>query len=501
MLGKIRDFSDRYHMLEKGDRVVVGVSGGADSICLLLVLCELSREKEFFLAAVHVDHGIRGEESRQDAAFTEQICRDREIPFALFTVDVPEYNSRTGQTLEEAARELRYQCFADACGRFQAGKLAVAHHAGDSAETMLFHLARGTGIRGLGGIAPVSMRYPETRQEDSPQSREHRDPMGDGKENAGYQVIRPLLCVTREEIESWLTERGQVWRTDGTNADVSYYRYLIRRRVVPDLEEYIDRAVIHMQITGEYLREVSDFLDAEAARAGQGVWEETVDRDGFKVIRFFCRPLGEMYPLLRKHLMLQLLGKAAGSRKDISSFHVEQVLDLAQQGVGRRIRLPYGLTARRTYDSVLLHREPEEMPDAQPFMEPRILQIPGEAVLPDGRYIRAKIINISDFSQKIPKKTYTNWFDYDKIKSTVWLRTRQTGDYLQIHAAGGHKSLKKYFVEEKVPAGQRDRICLLADGDHVIWAIGYRISEAYRVDSRTKRVLQAEVLDGTHRDG
>ncbi len=144
MLEKIKDFSDRYDMLKKGDRVVAGVSGGADSVCLLLVLRELSLEKGFFLAAVHVDHGIRGEESRQDAVFTEQLCRELEIPFAFYTVDVPEYSRRSGQTLEEAARELRYRSFGKACCRFRADKVAVAHHAGDSAETMLFHLARGT---------------------------------------------------------------------------------------------------------------------------------------------------------------------------------------------------------------------------------------------------------------------------------------------------------------------------------------------------------------------
>ncbi|MCD8231193.1 MAG: tRNA lysidine(34) synthetase TilS [Clostridiales bacterium] len=480
MLEKIKDFSDRYDMLKKGNRVVAGVSGGADSVCLLLVLRELSLEKGFFLAAVHVDHGIRGEESRQDAVFTEQLCRGLEIPFALYTVDVPEYSRRSGQTMEEAARELRYRSFGKACCRFRADKVAVAHHAEDSAETMLFHLARGTGIRGLGGIAPVSMRY-----------------LQDGQESC-YQIIRPLLCVTREEIESWLTERGQDWRTDRTNADVTYSRNRIRRLILPEMEAMNDRAVIHMQKTGEYLREVSDFLDEETRQAGKGVWEESGSSGGFGEIRIFCEPLKEMRPLLRKHLVLQLLGRAAGSRKDISAIHVEQVLNLMQQGVGRRICLPYGLTVRRTYDSVLLYRESgSEEPGTDSLTEPCDLRIPGDTVLSDGHYIRAKLIFISDFSQKIPKKTYTKWFDYNKIKSTVRLRTRQAGDYLQINAAGGHKSLKRYFVEEKIPADRRDGLFLLADGSHVIWVIGYRISEAYRVDGQTKRVLQVEVLDGS----
>ncbi|MCC8081328.1 MAG: tRNA lysidine(34) synthetase TilS, partial [Lachnospiraceae bacterium] len=149
MQKKIQIFMEQHHMIESGDRVVAGVSGGADSVCLLLILREMSRRMGFFLAAVHVEHGIRGEESRRDAAFTEQLCADLEVPFLLCPADVPEWARTTGQGLEEAARELRYNSFFSACEAFRADKIALAHHANDSAETMLFHLARGTGIRGM----------------------------------------------------------------------------------------------------------------------------------------------------------------------------------------------------------------------------------------------------------------------------------------------------------------------------------------------------------------
>ncbi|MCC8149938.1 MAG: tRNA lysidine(34) synthetase TilS [Lachnospiraceae bacterium] len=278
MLEKIKSYIEEHHMIKEGGQLIAGVSGGADSVCLLLVLRELSSEIGFSLAAVHVEHGIRGEESRGDAAFTEELCGQLGIPCEVFSVDVPGRCRETGQSLEEAAREQRYDCFFQACRRFGADTIAVAHHANDSAETMLFHLARGTGIRGLGGIAPVTERsgrsisdsdvgrIQRTVERQIPQS------VPDNAQQEIFRVIRPLLCVTGAEIRAWLTSQGQIWRTDSTNEDIAYARNRIRGRVMPELEQVNAQAVLHMQRTGEQLREISAFLDEEAYRAGQGAW-------------------------------------------------------------------------------------------------------------------------------------------------------------------------------------------------------------------------------------
>ncbi len=475
MLERIRSYIEEHHMVEEGGNLVVGVSGGADSVCLLLTLKELSCETGFFLQAVHVEHGIRGEESCEDAAFTEKLCERLKIPCEVFSVDVPGRCRETGQSLEEAAREMRYDCLFQACRQSGANTIAVAHHASDSAETMLFHLARGTGIRGLSGIAPVVERK-----------------MADQEI---FRVIRPLLCVTGAEIRTWLAGQGQDWRIDSTNADASYARNRIRGQIMPELEQINAQAVIHMQRTGEQLREISDFLDEEAYRAGQGAWEQVSRSDGRREIHIFCLPFARIHPFLQKHLLLILLGVQAESRKDITSRHVEEVLNLMGRTVGGRISLPYGMTARRTYDSVILSRESGAKDREQHSFLPRDLQIPGETVLKNGLCIRTKLIENSEFYKKIPEKRYTKWFDYDKIKFTVQLRTRKTGDFFQINTAGGRKTLKRYFVDEKIPREERDQVYLLADGDHVIWAIGYRISEAYKVDSQTGRILQVEAID------
>ncbi|MCD8109713.1 MAG: tRNA lysidine(34) synthetase TilS [Clostridiales bacterium] len=468
MQKKIQIFMEQHHMIESGDRVIAGVSGGADSVCLLLILCEMSRRMGFFLAAVHVEHGIRGEESRRDAAFTERLCADLEVPFLLCPADAPEWARTTGQGLEEAARELRYNSFFSACETFRADKIALAHHANDSAETMLFHLARGTGIRGMCGIRPVT-------------------------EMSSVRVIRPLLCVTREEILGWLGTRGQDYCTDSTNGDISYTRNRIRGLVLPELEEVNPQAVTHMQRTAAQLQEICDYLDEAAWQAGEGTWEIASPDGDRRSICIFEERFTGIPPFLQKHLTHLLLGMESGSRKDITSLHVERVLALMGEGVGKKVSLPGRVTAERTYSGIQLRRGEQDLSDEEDCAGAMVLQIPGETYGAEGLRIRAEILNFTENSKKIPKKRYTKWFDYDKIKFVVQLRGRRTGDYLQVSAAGGHKKLTRYLIDEKIPLRERDRLRLLADGDHIMWVIGYRISEAYKVTEETKHVLCVQV--------
>ena len=461
MLQKVKIFIEEHHMIEVGDRVAAGVSGGADSVCLLLLLTKLRKILHFELTAVHVEHGIRGEESLRDAAFTEELCRSLGIPCLRYTVRAAEYAGKTGKSLEEAARKLRYDCFRQACRETGAGKVAVAHHGDDNAETMLFHLARGTGIRGLGGIAPVVQMGP-------------------------VQVIRPLLCLTREEIVAWLQEQNQNYCTDGTNADVNYSRNRIRESILPELKQINGRTVEHMAQTAGQLREICRYLEEAAEQAG----EKACERSGegkMRTVRVSCSAFAEIPAVLGDTLLHQLLGELAGSRKDITSGHVRQVRELFGKEVGRRISLPYGVTALRDYGAVELCLNSGEKEDLEKICLP--LQIPGKTCCGDGMWICSEILEFDGDFEKIPEKRYTKWFDYDKIKDTVWLRTRRPGDYLQSDLEGGHKKLKRYFIDEKIPAKERDQILLLTKECHVLWVVGFRISEAFRVTDGTKRVL------------
>ena len=464
---RMKEYIRECQMIRPGDHVLVAVSGGADSVFLLRGLKELSGELSCTLCAVHVEHGIRGENSLRDAAFVKELCQKEEIPYRIWHVDAPLFAKESGTGLEEAARALRYQAFEKAAKEEQADRIAVAHHMEDNAETMLFHLARGTGLLGLSGIPPVRGR-----------------------------IIRPLLCVSREEIEAWLLENGQAWCVDETNTDVSLSRNLIRAEVLPKLKAINPSAVLHMKETAELLRRTGEYLDRESAAAFHDV--KTGDA-------LNAEKLTGLDPAVAEHLVYRMLQHVAGNTKDMTRTHVRSVCDLANKPVGKQVSLPYDMIAERTYDAIRIRKQPDAAnefgKDADRIVDHTgaqsvSLKIPGRTLAGTAYQFDAEILLYDGAEEKIPQNSYTKWFDYDKIKNGLQIRGRIPGDYLQINKEGGHKSIQDYMVNEKIPAKERDRIRLLADGNHIVWVIGRRISEAYKVTQKTKRVLVLAVTCG-----
>ncbi|MCI8282366.1 MAG: tRNA lysidine(34) synthetase TilS [Lachnospiraceae bacterium] len=456
MIRKVLSFVNQHHMIERGSHILAGVSGGADSVCLLLILKELLPYYDASLTAVHVEHGIRGEESRRDAAFVQQLCEKHNIPCSVYSCNAPAYAKSHGMTLEEGARELRYGLFAQAAEEAGADRIAVAHNQNDCAETLLFQLARGTGLRGMCGIVPVR-----------------------GK------IIRPLLGASREEIESYLAEIGQSYRIDATNLKTEYSRNKIRHQVLPLLMEINSGAVAHLYHTTELLSEAFLFVDQQAREAQKRCVSQEVLADSIK----------EYPSLIQKTAVMNLLGDQAGSRKDITGNHVSQVLALFEKQTGRRIELPYGLEACRTYEGIKIHRKSEKRQQEAACVKLK----PGTAFYLEGYgvAVSSRLLEGPLEFHEIPKKKYTKWFDYDKIENTLLLRNRYPGDYFVMDESGRRQKLKKYLINEKVPKDQRDFVLLLADGSHVLWAIGYRISEAYKVTEETQRILEVQVNGGS----
>ncbi len=456
--------------MHQGERILVGVSGGADSVCLFLLLLAVAKEWDLQLAVVHVDHGIRGEDSRADAEFVRQLCRTHDVFCYVYAEDVPARCREMGLGLEEGARLARYGCFAQAAKAFGAQKLALAHHGNDQAETLLFRLARGTGLRGLCGMRPVT-------------------------DHEGLTVIRPLLCVSREEIENWLALRGQEYCTDATNAQVVPARNRIRHRVIPQLEEVNAQAVLHLQQLSLRLQEVWDYLEEEALRlsgeisrcreeAGE-VTEIRIDRSAFLA-----------QPQLLQKCLLSLWLDCLGGQKDVGAVHLAQLLALGEKPAGKRLDLPGELVALSSYEEIILKksRDAGDVPKEERQQWEGPICVPGEMVLPDGRLLRLSVLDFEEIPEEIPKNQYTKWFDYDRMKFTVWLRRRKAGDFLRIDGAGNRKTLQRYFIDAKIPGDCRDDLPLLAEGSHVIWIIGHRISEEYKVTKATRRVLCAQVV-------
>ena len=453
-------------MLQPGDFVAAGVSGGADSVCLLLILRELQKEIPFELTVVHVNHRIR-EEAGHDAAFVEELCRRLGCDFRYVEYDVKQYAAAKGISEEEAGRELRYQAFRETVEASGAdkehGKIAVAHNQNDNAETVLFHLFRGTGLAGLTGIRPV-------------------------REN----VIRPLLCVSREEIESYLAKRQVRYCIDRTNNEDTYTRNRIRHHILQYAEDHISsRAGEHIYDTSVMLTEEHEYIRKNARQA----FDRCVQRKG-NTLRMAVSSFLKEDSFLQKEILLLAVEQMTAHRKDISACHIQALHDLFLQEGNRRADLPGGLQGYREYGQVVL-AERQTLQRKELYVE---LQPPETVELPYGGALKTGIIPIEGAQNRkdIPQKTYTKWFDYDKIVESLVLRTRKPGDYLIINGQGNRKSLKEYLIEEKIPKGLRDQLPVLADGNHILWVAGHRISEHYKIDEQTKTILEVQITGGTY---
>lgn len=463
MLDHVRAFTEKYQMIRPGDRIVAGISGGADSVCLLFLLRELCREKGAELSAVHVNHCLRGAEADGDEAYVRELCGKLQVPLSVRSFDVQGRSRREHLTLEEAGRLCRYEAFSEEAARLGGARIAVAHHAGDQAETVLFQLFRGSGLRGLSGMSPV-------------------------REN----IIRPLLCVEREEIEAWLTEHDIAWRIDSTNLTMDYTRNRIRGDILKTARECVNaKAVRHVAEAAAELGEVEAFLERKTEEAYRLCVREENDA------RFvFANAFSMQDPLIGGRVLRRCMAELGGL-KDVERVHIETLRELFGKQTGSHADLPNGRSARREYDGVRITGSPKpaRQPDGAAAERTAIVpEIPGSVTIRGQKWeftlLAAEKIEI------IPQKTYTKWFDYDRIKECLEIRGRKPGDYLEINRAHGRKKLKAYLIDEKVPAAERDELLLLADEAHIVWIPGHRISEGYKVTEETKNILKVQISGG-----
>lgn len=447
MYQKVKAYVKKWHMLQKEDSVIAGISGGADSVCLLFMLLKLQKELGFALMAVHVNHGIRGAEAERDEAYVKRLCRQWNVRLKVYQENVPAYAKEHGMTEEEAGRDIRRTCFCKVLKEWGGTKIALAHHENDNVETLLWNLCRGTGIRGLGGIAPVNDVW-----------------------------IRPLLCVKRREIESYLKKRGISYCTDTTNADRRYMRNRIRMDVIPYLEDCVNtESVSHMGKTMERMYELEQYILEEV---GQYKESCTGWKNGRRIIR--QTEYTKIPKALRDNVLHEILCETAGRRKDIEEVHVQMLRDLFTKQVGKRINLPYGVTAIRIYEGV---RFEKNIPEAS---------YAGD----ENELFSIRVFDRGPGNVTFPEKIYTKWFDYDIIKNTVKIRHRIAGDSIVINRYGGRKKLKQYFTDQKVPQEDRDKIWIATDGDEVLWIVGYRQSQKYQITEKTTKILEIQYYGG-----
>ena len=421
-------------MLSLGDHVLVAVSGGADSLALLYGLLEIKEVFSLCLSVCHINHNLRGKESRKDAELVREICKKLNLPFFYFSVDV----DANGLSLEEAARNVRYAHLYK-CG---IKKIALGHNQNDNAETLLLRLCRGAGLSGLGGIPPKRI-------------------------DADFTLIRPLIETSRDEIEDFLREKGLQYRTDQSNFDDSFARNRIRHKVLPELRKINPQATKNLAKSAELLRNEAEFLS---------------------VIKGQQTKLH--IPTMQRHIIHAALSQIKGLR-DITQKHVQQVESLLRSQSGKEVHLPKGFYVRREYDYLLIASKKDT--SCEGFFFDISTNFP--TYIPSiGQYVQISVKNSDINSTTNSSEMCTKYFNYDKIVlSSVKIRNRKPGDRLYISGVG-HKKLKDEFSDRKIPRSLRDSIPLLAQGSDILWIMdgNGRVNDAYEPETG-KKVLVVEV--------
>ena len=426
MITRVRKYIRDNQMLKAEDMVVAGVSGGADSIAMLHILKSLQKEIGFSMEVVHVHHGIRGQEADRDEQFVEKICRGWGIPFRSRHYPVPELSGKWKLGEEETGRIVRKQAFQEEKKRLgfsgeQSKKngqfrVALAHNRNDLAETMLHHLARGTGIRGLSGIQAVN-----------------------------GEIIRPVLCLERKEIVNYLKERGISYITDSSNLSDDYTRNRIRNHILPAMEQKINaKAVEHMAETARVLAEADSYLQKKGRELLAGCRKE----NGYLLDeKFFAQD-----PILQEYAVMEAFEILSGKRKDFTSLHVDQVLSLQKKENGRYINLPESLRVIRQYGGVCL-KKIEEKKYTKWFDYDKIKNSPCVRTRRQGDYLTVnseggrKKLNRIFIDEKIPAEMRDRLPVVAAGSEILWIPggrmnekykiTSTTGRVLELHYQGG----------------------------------------------------------------
>jgi len=472
-----------HRLIRKGDTVVVGVSGGPDSLCLLHVLTQLRPEQNLTLHVGHLHHGIRGDEADADADFVSELAQSWGLPVTVRRCDVPALATRQKQALEEAARQARYAFLGRLALRTSASAIAVGHNADDQTETVLMHWLRGAGLAGLRGMLPstplASLRicHPD----------EHLFT------TSNIKIIRPLLEIPRRDIEAYCAEHGLQPRFDRSNLDTTYLRNRLRHELIPLLETYNPN---FREITRRSARIIADdyaLLKSLSATA----WTKVVTEESGRAIAFDLHAWRELAVSLQRSVVREAIHRLRHSLRNINWIHVENaIVALRGKPVGTRVTLPRGLMLTISYDHFLIADSDYVEPVSwypQLFEDVIPVAVPGITPLLSSDWQLETHI--------VPRETYGEnhlgnpdpwqaFLDYDSTSKTLVLRCRQPGDRFQPLGLGGHQQkVGNFMINAKIPQLLRDRLPLLASPENIIWIPGYRIDMRVRVTDSTQHVL------------
>jgi tRNA(Ile)-lysidine synthase len=469
---KILQTIKKFDMLSFNDRVLIGVSGGPDSVTLLNVLLSLKKRYNLSLFIAHLDHMLRGEESDKDVNFVKNLAQDLDLPCEIKSCNLTKIAQKERLTLEEAAREHRYKFYSESAEKFKANKIALGHNADDQVETVLMRFLRGAGLEGLMGIPPVR-----------------------GK------IIRPLIECSREEIEEYCKVHKIGYRIDSSNKEIVYFRNKIRLELLPLLSQDYNKNIKDITLRlRNIVSEVSTYLNQET----ELLFKEVARRENSETVIIDLKKFISLPLALKRRIIRNAIEAVKGNLYSISFRHNDKILKLTEYQLGEKeIYLPEGLRVSKIYNKIIIYKKriSKDQINEMPATWEYNISIPGKTEIKSlDLKIETKILDSVDIkpsmylNKKKSKEEFLEFIDYDKVELPLKLRNRRNGDKFCPLKMKGSKKVKDFFIDNKISKSHRDLIPLFVDSeDKIIWIVGMRLDNRVRIDLNTKKVLSIKI--------
>ena len=488
VLIKFREFCQKNSLIAKSDKVVIGVSGGPDSLCLLHLFLTISHQFELTLTIAHLNHQLRGAHSQADAEFVQQLAKQWQLPLFIENHDIASIANKRKQSIEEAARQVRYAFLWRVAVETASEKIAVGHNADDQVETVLMHFLRGTGLSGLRGMFPkLDLASLHLHSEDIP-TLPWRQP--------SPKLVRPLLDISRSEIDAYCHENKLSPRQDYSNQDTTYFRNRLRHELIPQLETYNPNFRQVLQHTAKVVAADTQILNDELNKAwGLVIVDMSSERLVFDLQKWLTLPLS-----LKRSVLRRAVQSLRRSLRDISFSHIENAISILEKGqTGARATLPQELTLTVGYETFVLasNSVSSQLPTLdQPHLpKDQILKLnlPGTTLLRHTNWqLKVERLPYQSLNLQEIKRVgcWEAYLDADIVGDQAILRSRQPGDtFYPLGMVGHRKKVNEFMINEKIPAGWRKHIPLLVSQDRILWVCGYRPDERAALQANTRQVF------------
>jgi len=468
---KVAGFIKAERLFEGADRILLAVSGGADSTALLYVACALKKrgmlENDFICA--HINHQLRGSEADGDEDFSIRQAEELGVATVTRRIDVRGFAQENKLSIETAARKVRLESLLEVADSNGCQAIATAHHKDDNAETMVQRLARGTGFRGLGGIWPM---------------RKFRGELG---------FVRPLLCVRRDEIIEYLKRRNLKWRQDHTNADCTYRRNYIRHRLIPELQrDYDDSVVEDLFNLSQSARKLYKLIYRVADEVWPKVAEVCNEKLSFDLGVFLVQHTAVKVELARRALVMLGSGEMG-----LTQEHYERILQLARGGVsGRKVELPQGFVVGYEYGRIVFYNAENRRQIGREINGSKEVEVPGRTRF--GKYLVEAAVFEADIGAgrfKAGKTSFVEWFDLDKLNQPLVVRQRRVGDRFVPLGSKSEKKVGKFLTDQRVLQRIREKTLIVCDCEKIVWLWPIRMSEQAKITEATRKILRLQITD------